>query len=167
MPTDISNSAECVPVRDWRARFAIVGSILLIVLLGTAIYVLQTPEVTIEITGAPATELMGNVVVDGQTQLISGQVPVTLRYRGRHVGFNVLPVGGGDAGFHVRLNDRETDGASGVCGWYDARRVIPNVMLRPLDSMERQVLLRQFGNISSAEETPVVDSAQARPAEAE
>lgn len=166
MPTDTSNKSRSVPVRDWRARFAIVGSILFILLLGAAIYVLQTPEVTIEITGAPATELMGNVVVDGQTQLISGQVPVTLRYRGRHIAFNVLPVSGGDAGFHVRLNDRETDGASGVCGWYDARRVIPNVMVRPLGDMEGQLLARQLGNMSSTE-TPVVESAPTQPDEPE
>jgi hypothetical protein len=164
MPTDISHRAECVPVRDWRARFAIVGSILLFVLLGTAIYVLQTPEVTIKITGAPTTELMGNVVVDGQTQLISGQVPVTLKYRGRHVGFNVLPVGRSDGELQVHLAGREATGAQGVCGWYDARRVIPNVMVRPLGDMEGQILARQLGNMSSAG-TPPVDPAPERPDE--
>lgn len=166
MQTDTSNKSRSVPVRDWRARFAIVGSILFILLLGTAIYVLQKPEVTIEITGTPATELMGNVVVDGQTQLISGHVPVTLRYRGRHVGFNVLPVGRSDGKLQVRLAGREATGARGVCGWYDARRVIPNVMVRPLGEMDAQLLARQLGSMSSTG-TPPVESAPTQPTEPE
>jgi hypothetical protein len=135
-----------------------------VLLLGGAIYVLQVPQVTIQITGAPATAFIGNVTVDGNATPISGQIPATLNYRGRHVAFNVLPVSGADPAFRVRLDDQETSGAAGVGGWFDARRVVPDIMLRPLDVEESRRLNGQLRNATAAAQPVLLDESPAQEA---
>jgi hypothetical protein len=125
-----------------------------VLLLGGAIYVLQVPQVTIQITGAPATAFIGNVTVDGNATPISGQIPATF----------VLPVSGADPAFRVRLDDQETSGAAGVGGWFDARRVVPDIMLRPLDVEESRRLNGQLRNATAAAQPVLLDESPAQEA---
>lgn len=164
MDNDNDSSLSVQPrSRDWHARCAVAGSVLVVLLLGGGIYFLQTPQINIQITGAPGTPFVGNVTVDGSAKLISGEVPVTLKYRARHVAFNVLPAAGVDSAFGVHIDHHEITGATGVGGWFDARRVIPEVKLIPLDAGEFERLAAQYRNISGKLQ-PALPPATAAPA---
>ena len=118
--------------RDWTAICTVFGSLLLALLLSGLVFLVQPRTMTVKVDGPPGTRFIGNVNVDQQTTLVTGVTPAELKFRGRHLAFNVVPDPGSTEGFSVTLAGQEQTSKDGVGGWYDARGLQADVNLRPL-----------------------------------
>lgn len=130
--------------RDWTAICTVSGSLVLALLLSGLVFLVQPRTMTINVDGPPGTRFIGNVNVDQQTTLVTGITPAELTFRGRHLAFNVVPDSGSTEGFSVTLAGEEQTAKDGVGGWYDARSLNADVMLRPLTDGEWTDLRNQY-----------------------
>lgn len=130
--------------RDWSAIAAVIAALLVVVLLVSAYFIFRPRSMVVRVAGPPGTRFVGNVTVDQRSTYVTGTTPAELKFRGRHLAFNVMPLTSGTESFRVALAGEEVSGEFGVGGWNDAREVVPDVDLQPLTEDDWTRLRNQY-----------------------